>query len=349
MDRLKCFYCGQEGHIKKECPEIRAKKFAKIQCFNCGQYGHIARECGQVNLGPSASSSNRGVMPSVNCLSYFETSGTESPASSVKYIDSHCHLNYVFDKNHHYDGFDSFKNKFNFPDNFNGCITSFCDPTSFSSLSICDDLMEHSQVWAAFGFHPHNAKYYNDMLEYKLCERLQHPKAVALGEIGLDYSVRCQSQVDIQKQVFLQQVRLAEVWKKPLVIHCREAEDDVFEILSSNLPKDWPIHLHCYTGSYEIATKFLNHFQKLFIGISGIVTFPKASQVHSVAYHVPIERMVLETDAPYLVPSALKNGERWSHSGMIPLIAQEVANIKNMELDEVLAHALANTKSIYSI
>ena len=347
MDKIQCFYCGKEGHIKKECPEIRAKKLAKIQCYNCGCFGHIARECGQGNPGRSPPSN----VPSVvyNGPSYFESNGIAVPNSEVKYIDSHCHLNYVFDKNHHREDFNSFKTKFNFPDNFSGCITSFCDPASFSSLGMCEELMKHDQIWAAFGFHPHNAKYYNDALEYKLCERLQNPKAVALGEIGLDYSVRIQSEVDIQKQVFLKQVRLAEVWRKPLVIHCRDAEPDVFDILSSNLPKDWKIHLHCYTGCYEIATKFLNHFPNLYLGVSGIVTFPKAMQVHDVVKKAPIERLVLETDAPYLVPSDLRNDERWSHPGMVPLIAQEVAKIKQMKLDEVLEHALTNTKSIYGI
>jgi TatD DNase family protein len=352
MDGVKCFSCGKEGHIKKECPEIKAKKLAKIKCFNCGRHGHLARECEQENPALSfGSSSSMGAMamPTVNGVSYFDTNLGQAPVSTVKYIDSHCHLNYVFDKNRHHEDFNSFKNKFNFPENFSGCITSFCDPASFSSFGICDELIEHDQVWAAFGFHPHNAKYYNDFLEYKLCERLQHPKAVALGEIGLDYSVRSQSEVDVQKEVFRRQVRQAEVWNKPLVIHCREAENDVFDILSSNLPRDWRIHLHCYTGSFEIATKFLNHFPNLYLGVSGIVTFSKASQVHNVVYDAPIERIVLETDAPYLVPSNLGNDARWSHPGMIPLIANEIAKIKNMELDQVLEHALANTKSIYGI
>ena len=348
MDGIKCFSCGKAGHIKKECPEIKARKLAKIKCFNCGRNGHLARECDQKDPALSSATSSTMSAPFVNGFTHFDTKQVQVPVSSVKYIDSHCHLNYVFDKNRHREDFNSFKNRFNFPGNFGGCITSFCDPTSFSSFSSCDELIEHDQVWAAFGFHPHNAKYYNDLLEYKLCERLQHPKAIALGEIGLDYSVRSQSEVDIQKEVFLRQVKLAEVWNKPLVIHCREAENDVFDILSSNLPKDWRIHLHCYTGNYEIARKFLNHFPKLYLGVSGIVTFPKASQVHNVVFNAPIERMVLETDAPYLVPSNLHDA-RWSHPGMIPLIAVEVAKIKKMEVDAVLQHALANTKTIYGI
>ncbi|XP_028407881.1 putative deoxyribonuclease TATDN2 [Dendronephthya gigantea] len=356
MDGIKCFSCGKEGHIKKECPEIKAKKLAKIKCFNCGRHGHIAKECKEECSAPSgnlATTSSMAMSTSfstVNGLySCFNANEVHVPESAVKYIDSHCHLNYVFDKNRHREGFDSFKHKFNFPENFSGCITSFCDPASFSCLGICDDLLAHDQVWAAFGFHPHNAKYYNDHLEYKLCERLQHPKAVALGEIGLDYSVRIQSEVEVQKAVFLRQVRLAEVWKKPLVIHCREAENDVFDILSSNLPNNWKIHLHCYTGSYEIASKFLNYFPNLYLGISGVVTFPKASQVHSVVYNAPIERMILETDAPYLVPSCFGRDTRLSHPGMIPFIAKEVANIKNMHLDQVLKHALANTKGVYDL
>lgn len=354
MDEIRCYSCGKEGHIKKECPESRAKKLAKIQCFNCGQYGHIARECTQENPAfvSNSSWSFHGSTSTTSTTSVYNPlalNGVPGPISTVKYIDSHCHLNYVLERYHHRDGFNSFKNRFNFPENFIGCITSFCDPASFSSLSNCDELMQHDQVWAAFGFHPHNAKYYNDLLEYKLCERLQHPKAIALGEIGLDYSVRIQSEVEVQKEVFTRQVRLAEVWNKPLVIHCREAEDDVFDILSANLPKHWQIHLHCFTGNYEAAKKFLSHFPNLYLGVSGIVTFSKASQVHGVVYHTPIERIVLETDAPYLVPSCFGKDTKWSHPGMIPLIAEEIAKIKNMHLDQVLKHALANTKNIYGI
>ena len=187
MDAIKCFSCGKEGHIKKECPEIKAKKLAKIKCFNCGRHGHIAKDCKEecsVPSGHLATSSSMAMSTSssaVNGYSCFNTNEVHAPVSAVKYIDSHCHLNYVFDKNRHREGFNSFKHKLNFPENFSGCITSFCDPASFSCFGICDDLMEHDQVWAAFGFHPHNAKYYNDHLEYKLCERLQHPKAIALG------------------------------------------------------------------------------------------------------------------------------------------------------------------------
>lgn len=356
MAGIYCYSCGKEGHIKRDCPEFKPAKFPNIKCFNCGRHGHIAKECRQFE-NTSTSSNSHGETssslfhngPILNRDFHFDPSVGKNLASAVKYIDSHCHLNYLFDKNRHREDFNSFKKKFNFPENFSGCVTSFCDPTSLSSLGICDELMAHDEVWAAFGFHPHNAKYYNEFLEYKLCERLQHPKAVALGEIGLDYSVRSQSDVDVQKAIFLRQVRLAEVWNKPLVIHCREAENDVFDILASNIPHNWRIHLHCYTGSFENATKFLNHFPNLYLGVSGIVTFSKASHVRNVVYDSPIERMVLETDAPYLVPSSVADNARWSHPGMIPLIANEVAQIKKMEVNQVLEHALANTKSIYGI
>lgn len=360
MDDVKCFACGKHGHIKKECPEIRARKLANLVCYKCKQTGHLAKQCNVdksssgISVGRSRPSSSTRTFARQAQLEngfkfQFDSTAAEQRVSKVQYIDSHCHLNFLFDKKKHYHGFDSFKRKFQFPENFAGCVTIFCDPASFSSFGISDELLCHKQVWAAFGFHPHNAKYYNDTLEYKLSERLQHPKVVALGEIGLDYSARLQSEIDIQKEVFRKQVKLAELWKKPLVIHCRESEEDVFEILSTNIPKHWKIHLHCYTGSYEIAAKFLSHFSNLFLGITGIVTYPSAKQVQEVVRKAPIECILLETDAPYLVPTSLSSETRHSHSGMIPLVAQAIAKIKCMSLDKVFEHALANTKYVYGI
>lgn len=339
---IKCFKCGKEGHIKRECPDFKSQfnKKANVKCFSCGKHGHIARECPGSNVGNSSATT---------CSETPNIEKSLLPNSTVNFIDSHCHMDYVFERYRHRGDFKKFQSEYGFPDNFAGCITTFCDPAAFSSLSNCDELLQDDQVWATFGFHPHNAKYYNDPLEERLLERLAHPKAVALGEIGLDYSVRSQSDPEVQKQVFTRQVQLAESMAKPLVIHCREAENDVFDILSSILPQNWKIHLHCYTGSYEVATRFLDYFPNLYLGITGIATFSKAAQVHSVIFDAPIERLVLETDAPYLVPSNVGKIMKWSHPGMIPLIAEQVAKIKKMDLDTVLEHALQNTKHIYGI
>lgn len=343
---IKCFNCGKEGHIKRECPDFKSKvnNRASIKCFSCGKHGHIAKKC----PGNNANGGN----PSTSPATKSENSSFSKPvlpASTVKFIDSHCHMDYVFERYRHRESFKKFQSKYGFPDTFDSCITTFCDPASFSSLGNCKELLQDDQIWGTFGFHPHTAKYYNVQFEDKLIEHLAHPKAVALGEIGLDYSVRSQSDPEVQMQVFTRQVRLAESLAKPLVIHCREAENDVFDVLSSILPKTWKIHLHCYTGSYDLATKFFNHFPNLYLGITGIVTFSKASQVHEVVYDVPVERLVLETDAPYLVPSNLGKTMKWSHPGMIPLIAEEVAKIKKIDMDIVLENSLKNIKDMYGI
>lgn len=348
----KCFKCGKEGHIKKQCPEFKSQlnKKATVKCFSCGRHGHISRECPGEAPGNSASSNGGNVSSrSVASSESFSCSNPTFPVSTVNFIDSHCHMDYVFERYRHRESFQKFRTANGFPDTFAGCITTFCDPAAFSSLGICEEILQDDKVWGTFGFHPHNAKYYNDQLEERLIERLAHPKAVALGEIGLDYSVRSQSDPEVQMQVFTRQVRLAESMAKPLVIHCREAENDVFDVLSSILPKTWKIHLHCYTGSYELATKFLNHFPNLYLGITGIVTFSNATQVKEVVFDAPIEKLVLETDAPYLVPNSVGKTRKWSHPGMIPLIAEEVAKIKKIDLDTVLEHALQNTKNIYGI
>lgn len=341
MEERKCFKCGKPGHLKKNCPsDERSGK--NIKCFGCGRHGHILKDC-TTHAGGEHSSSfeNEKRSPQHKAIHY--------PECNTKFIDTHCHLEYVFERMRHAGNFEDFKSKHHFPDLFEGCITTFCDPAAFSSFGLWEELLSQRNVWGTFGCHPHNAQYYNESLEAKIIQCLEHPKAVALGEIGLDYSKRSPSKPEIQQEVFAKQVNWAVTLNKPLVIHCRGAEEDTLRILQENVPQDWKIHMHCFSGSCKSAFKFIETFQNLFIGLTGVVTFTKAGDAHELAFDLPLNRLLLETDAPYFVPVDVAKGNKWSHPGMVVYVAKKIAEIKKVPIDEVLEAARVNTKAVYNI
>eukprot|EP01126_Amoeba_proteus_P036675 TRINITY_DN3742_c0_g1_i5.p1 TRINITY_DN3742_c0_g1~~TRINITY_DN3742_c0_g1_i5.p1 ORF type:complete len:149 (-),score=18.57 TRINITY_DN3742_c0_g1_i5:328-774(-) len=125
-------------------------------------------------------------------------------------------------------------------------------------------------VWATFGIHPHDSYSYNDKIQNELASMMTHPKCVAWGEIGLDYHYN-RSDPETQKKVFVQQLKLALDHKKPIVVHTREAEEDTFALLNGLVPRDWPIHVHCFTSSCAFAEKLLSAWSNLFIGFTGML------------------------------------------------------------------------------
>ena len=271
------------------------------------------------------------------------------------FIDTHCHVEYVFEKYNHRGSFHDFMKEWRYPENFEGCIASFCDPAAFSSFGTWSDLLGEvdSKVWAAFGIHPHNAKYYHssDGLEEKLLKCLEHSRCVALGEIGLDYGDKSPSDRATQKEVFSHQLKLGVTLKKPFVLHCRDAEEDLLAILKEHVPTEWKIHFHCFTGDLSIALEFLSTYPKSYLGVCGNVTFDNVRNVAAIAREVPLERLLVETDAPYHTPRNLPRAGRcrFSHPAHAHYVAKEIARIKGIDLVEVLQTVRENTKIMYDI
>jgi TatD DNase family protein len=259
----------------------------------------------------------------------------------MDYIDTHCHLDSILAKLETPD-FPTFRSQF-LPSNFGGCITISCDPLSIGPTLA---LMRQEGVSGAFGIHPHDAQAYGPELEASLVEAMADKKTVAWGEIGLDYHYDF-SPRGIQREVFARQIRKGVECGKPLIIHTREAEEDTLSIMTAEIPGDWKVHVHCFTSSPDMAEKLLARFPNLCLGFTGIVTFKNALELQSVAVATPLNRILLETDGPYLAP--IPHRGKPAHPGHIPLIAQKIAELKGAGLEDVYAAARENTRRVYGI
>ena len=277
----------------------------------------------------------------------------------MDFIDTHCHLDSILAKLGMPD-FAAFKARYLVSESsesqatpapahsapypaFGGCITISCDPDSIGPALA---LMRNDDVHGAFGIHPHDAKAYGPELEAKLIAAMADPKTVAWGEIGLDYHYNM-SPPETQREVFARQIRLGVEHGKPLIIHTREAEADTLEVMLGETPPDWKIHVHCFTSSPDMAEKLLAAFPNLCLGFTGIVTFKNAQELQAVAKATPLERLLLETDGPYLAPIPFRG--KPAHPGHIPYIAMKIAELKGVEVGAVYAAARGNTRRIYGI
>jgi TatD DNase family protein len=233
-----------------------------------------------------------------------------------------------------------------FPANFAGCISVFCDAAALSpSLGMWQELLAEDKIWGVFGIHPHNAKYYTASIEERIVECLKHTKAVAWGETGLDYHYN-HSEPEVQRKVFIAQILKAVELDKPLVVHSRSAADDTYTILKDYMPAQHKVHLHCFADNAQQAKRLITAFPNMYFGFTGAITFKNATDACEAVKQIPLNRILLETDAPYMAPHPLKGV---SHSGHIPLIAQKIAELKADTLDNVLKTIRDNTRDMYGV
>ncbi|KAG5461004.1 MAG: hypothetical protein BJ554DRAFT_6877 [Olpidium bornovanus] len=284
------------------------------------------------------------------------------PLSSVAFVDTHVHHHAVAEKF----CVEVQDLRARFPLNFDKCVNVLCDVADIENEVLFQTLVDIDWMTLSLGVHPQQAKDYTDELEAKIEMTMSHPKVVAWGEIGLDYYYdnspsaqlfdRVRKRRDIQGIVFAKQIRAAVRCNKPIVVHTREAEDDTWDLMKEHIPENWFIHVHCFTSSPELAEKLVAHFPNLYIGITGVVTYKSAENTQKVARDLPLERILLETDSPYMVPAQVNARKRSAeervkicHSGYIPYVAEKVAKLRGIELDEVLKVCTANARRIYGL
>lgn len=204
-------------------------------------------------------------------------------------------------------------------------------------------LSENENVYSMIGIYPTEAKTYNKEVEDKMIEYAKNSKVVAVGEIGLDYYWD-KSFVDLQKEVFIKQIELANGLNLPIVVHDREAHKDTFDILKQ-YNKSSKVLLHCFSGSVEFMRECVN--EGWYIALGGVVTFKNAIKAKEVAKAVPLEKLVLETDSPYLTPVPYRGKE--NKPGYVRFVAEEIANLRNMSVDEIIDITTRNAEEFFNI
>lgn len=254
-------------------------------------------------------------------------------------------MNYsnIFDAHAHYDDkwFDSDRDELLSNLQNKGVCGIVNNAVDLETARICIDFAEkYDFMYAAVGFHPENLENIPDDYLQRLAELSQHKKVVAIGETGLDYHWDIPR--DLQKRIFEEQIKLSLDLKMPLIVHDREAHGDTMELLRKYRPKAL---VHCFSGSVELMREAVR--LGMYISLGGVVTFKNARHSVEVAREIPIDRLLLETDAPYMAPVPYR-GKRCD-SSLISYTAEKIAEIRNMPVQELLDITCENARRFYQI
>lgn len=213
-----------------------------------------------------------------------------------------------------------------------------------SSMKAVELSEKYSFIYAAVGIHPHDASSLDELMLSLLKKMAKNKKVKAIGEIGLDYHYD-HSPRDVQKYWFEKQLLLAKSLNLPVIIHDREANQDVFDILCKVDAFETGVLLHCYSGSGELAKEYVK--RGAYISIAGPITFKNVRKGIEVVETVPLDRLMIETDAPYLTPEPFR-GKR-NESAYVEFVARKIANIKNCSYENVAQETLNNAKKFFNI
>lgn len=208
---------------------------------------------------------------------------------------------------------------------------------------ILDIANSYEDVYCMMGIFPTEAKNWHDGILDDIKEFAKNKKVVSIGEIGLDYYWD-KSFIDKQKDIFIKQVKLANELGLPIEIHDREAHKDVFDILVE-YNKTSDVVFHCFSGSVEFARECLK--QGWYIALGGVVTFKNAVKTKEVAKDVPLDRLMLETDSPYLTPVPFRGKE--NQPAYVRYVADEIAKLKGIDVKEVIEATTKNAEMVFGI
>ena len=208
---------------------------------------------------------------------------------------------------------------------------------------ILDIANSYEDVYCMMGIFPTEAKNWHDGILNDIKELAKNKKVVSIGEIGLDYYWD-KSFIDEQKDIFIKQVKLANELGLPIEIHDREAHKDVFDILVE-YNKTSDVVFHCFSGSVEFARECLK--QGWYIALGGVVTFKNAVKTKEVAKDVPLDRLMLETDSPYLTPVPFRGKE--NQPAYVRYVADEIAKLKGIDVKEVIEATTKNAEMVFGI
>ena len=244
------------------------------------------------------------------------------PNSKIKFVDSHCHID-----------FPELKEKI--PEILvemakQDVVAAVCIAVRNEEQANVLALAEkHPNIWATVGVHPDYQDCFEPSVQH-LVDLACHPKVIAIGETGLDY-FRLTGDLEWQRERFRTHIRAAKLARKPLVIHTRAAATDTLRLMREEGADTVGGILHCFTESIEVAEEAIS--MGFFISFSGIVTFKKARELHEIARRIPLQNILIETDAPYLAPTPHRG--KTNQPAFVRHVAEEIARLRGVSLAEV--------------
>ena len=255
------------------------------------------------------------------------------------YFDSHCHLDRI--------DLDGFDNDFDIllQAIAEGNVTRLvCIGVDLESFDAMQQLIQpYDQVFCSAGVHPDYADASEPSVEI-LCELAERDKVVAIGETGLDYFHQS-GELDWQRARFVTHIEAARSCGLPLIVHTRDARKDTLDLLRRHKADEVGGVLHCFTEDWEMASAAID--LGFYISISGIVTFNQAQNVRDMAKRIPLERLLIETDSPWLSPAPFRG--KTNHPGRVGLVAEKLADIRGESLQDLAAATYSNANRLFGL
>ncbi len=254
----------------------------------------------------------------------------------MPFVDSHCHLNFPELAENTADVLALMRH--------NDVVAALCVSVNLADFPQVLALAEQlPNIYASAGVHPD----YEDVEEpsaERLAELARHPRVIAIGETGLDY-FRLKGDLEWQRARFRNHIRAARECGKPLIVHTREAAEDTLRIMKEEYAAEAGGVMHCFTETWEVAEAALA--MDFYISFSGIVTFKNAKQLKEVAQRVPLERILIETDAPYLAPAPYRG--KLNQPAYVKHIAEEIALLRGIDVNEVGQRTTENFMRLFGL
>ncbi|CAF1453084.1 unnamed protein product [Adineta ricciae] len=270
-------------------------------------------------------------------------------------VDTHCHFDLIFDRLHirHNNLTKYFKdyNEYYPPGlSFELAIQVFWRPQQLTEKNWNEHYskyLDDERVYGSCGIHPHWSASWNHTSVNDIERCLQHPKIVAIGEIGLDFGPKNTCARHEQYRAFEAQLKLATKWSKPIVIHARDAHQEAFPLMKKYLSPDHKIHLHCFVGTMDDVNLYTSYFKEIKFGFTPLITRKTFSQ--TVIQQLKLTQILSETDSPYFIPDELSTYTRCAHPGMVYSVVETVAKLRQLPVNDVADQLRANARQIYGV
>lgn len=226
--------------------------------------------------------------------------------------------------------------------NINKIVSISSDiPSTEATISLAE---EYDYIFATTGVHPHSADQMSEEVLIGIDHFAENDKVVAIGETGLDYFYM-NSEKEVQIDSFTEHIRLGKKHNLPIIIHVRNADQDMIEILTKESAADTPGVIHCFTGDYDTAKKYLD--LGFYISFSGIVTYKRSEELREAAKKIPKDKILIETDSPYLAP--VPHRGKPNEPSYVKHVAETISNVRGISFDEIAEITKANAEKLFRI